>query len=192
MARFAKLPEGKSVPEHEHYVTPDAFAEWPVRHLMPHGPYHVLDAGAGSGPYGRALEKYGNTDSKLWGLDIRDIPNPGSYDFWINNTDYLTWASIKHYDVIIGNPPFSIAEQWIRRSMDLLNPGGRLILLLPINFLGSQKRLQLWRDFRPLCIVTCANRPSFFGSGTGDTVYMYIVWDKGVNRMTTWSAALLK
>ncbi len=83
-------------------------------------------------------------------------------------------------DVIITNPPYNIAEDFIKKGMDDLKDGGMMILLLRINYLGSQRRHKsLWTNekYIPKAIITLAERPSFTGDGKTDmTEYAFYVF----------------
>ena len=87
------------------------------------------------------------------------------------------------YDVglIITNPPFSLAEEFIDRSLDdimSLFGGLTVIMLLRINFLGSQKRRKWWQGKEPTHLFVLSKRPSFNGDGKTDaTEYAWFCWD---------------
>ena len=76
-------------------------------------------------------------------------------------------------DLIFTNPPFSLAQEFIEHSM-MFAP--TVIMLLRINFLGSQKRYDFWQQFPPdgLCILS--KRPSFTGTGTDSIDYAWFIW----------------
>lgn len=57
--------------------------------------------------------------------------------------------SNKRFDLIITNPPFSIALAYIQASLPLLSPGGTLCLLLRQGFAASRKRGPFMRQFPP-------------------------------------------
>ena len=78
-------------------------------------------------------------------------------------------------DLIVTNPPFSIALEFLEKS---LNEAKTVIYLLRLNFLGSQKRKQFWNDNPPTHIFVLSKRPSFTGKGTDATEYAWFVWDK--------------
>lgn len=86
--------------------------------------------------------------------------------------DYLreTYKS----DLVITNPPFSIALDFLQKS---LSESTSVVYLLRLNFLGSQKRKEFWNTNPPTHIFVLSKRPSFTGKGTDATEYAWFVWD---------------
>ena len=72
--------------------------------------------------------------------------------------DYLTWKPSCRTDVIITNPPFSLALEFLQKS---LAEADTVIYLLRLNFLGSQQRRAFWQANRPTHTLVLANRPVF-------------------------------
>ena len=57
--------------------------------------------------------------------------------------DFLAIPSVPLYDAVLENPPFSLAIEFIERSLLWLNPANpeaRLLYLLPGDFFASQER----------------------------------------------------
>ena len=88
--------------------------------------------------------------------------------------DYLKY--IYKVDLIVTNPPFSIALEFLQKS---LRESKTVVYLLRLNFLGSQKRKQFWTDNPPTHTFVLSKRPSFTGKGTDATEYAWFVWDYG-------------
>ena len=95
--------------------------------------------------------------------------------------DYLN-IDVGKYDIIIGNPPYSLAKEFILKSLDNLNDDGILIFLLRTAFLESKSRYQFWQENPLSGLYTLSKRPSFTGHGTDATSYSWFVWDKSTNR----------
>jgi len=79
-------------------------------------------------------------------------------------------------DLIITNPPFKIALEFLEKS---LTESKTVIYLLRLNFLGTLKRKEFWNANQPTHLFTLAKRPSFTGKGTDATEYAWFVWDRG-------------
>lgn len=84
------------------------------------------------------------------------------------------------FDVLITNPPYSLAQEFVEHAWEIASPGAKLILLLRVNFFGGQKRSKWLKNFMPIeCHVT-PRRPKFTGKGTDSTEYARFVWQKGL------------
>jgi hypothetical protein len=166
---------------HDFYPTPPALALAALQHYADGTPpRRVLDPGAGTGVWGRAvLAHYRTGTPELTGVDLFAPPCP-DYATWIQE-DYLTWHGPGAYDLICGNPPYSLAEAFIRRAHSQLAPGGSLILLLRLAFLASIGRGRgLWAKLPPTRVGICMQRPSFTGNNRTDaTEYALFYWRQG-------------
>jgi hypothetical protein len=172
-------------PRHEHdfYQTPIAHVR-AAFDLLPDSisPSAVLDPGAGTGVWGQeARRRWPYVD--ICGFEIRSVDRPDGYNLWNSPSDFLEASEkrVKSWGLIVGNPPYNVAEAFIRRSMALLSDGGYLLFLLRLNYLESQTRgYGLWREFPPCRIGVYIQRPSFTGNGNTDpTGYMACLWKKG-------------
>lgn len=91
--------------------------------------------------------------------------------------DYLSHVALWPYNLIITNPPFSLALEFLQKS---LQEADTVIYLLRLNFLGSQKRRAFWQANRPSHVLVLANRPCFTGDGKTDSIeYAWFCWDRG-------------
>ncbi|CAH8215965.1 hypothetical protein VAE122_2970169 [Vibrio aestuarianus] len=72
-------------------------------------------------------------------FDKVDLPlSQKSYAEIEMGVDYLT-TDFGTQDVIITNPPFSLTEEFIRKSLSELAPDGTMAYLQRVNYLGSKK-----------------------------------------------------
>lgn len=139
----------------------------------------ILEPSAGSGAIIQVLRSLGY-DNDIDAVEIRpeetvNLYRSGATDVFIE--DYLKFSKRK-YDLIIGNPPYSLAQEFIDKSLELLTPGGRLVFLLRTNFLESEKRFNWWSDKIPSGLYVLHKRPSFTGKGTDATSYSWFIWDR--------------
>lgn len=89
--------------------------------------------------------------------------------------DFLTMGG--RFDLIIGNPPFAVAEAHVRHALSLLDPdGGVLAFLLRLGFLESSERIPFWQKHPVHCLYVLSERPSFTGGGTDASAYGLFVW----------------
>lgn len=74
--------------------------------------------------------------------------------------DVLVYEPVDRPDVIITNPPYSIAQKVAERCLSIVKPEGTVALLLPLDFLASKGRGPFLETFRP-DVYILSPRPSF-------------------------------
>lgn len=91
--------------------------------------------------------------------------------------DYLKIPFQSKFDLIVTNPPFSIADKFLMKS---IKESDCVCYLLRLNYLGSIKRANgLWKKVgMPNKLFVLSKRPSFTGKGTDSTEYAWFCWDK--------------
>jgi hypothetical protein len=138
-------------------------------------PETVLDAGAGSGVWGRAAKAVFNPRI-ITGVDTRELPKPVEYTHWYQD-DFLT-APLRPYQLILGNPPYKHAEAFIRRSLEVVDSVGYILFLLRLSFLEGQARaVGLWKEHPPVRVWISSRRISFTGNQkSDDTAYALYLW----------------
>ncbi len=143
----------------------------------------ILDIGAGDGRWGIEATNHAAQPLCLIGVDIRPLPQPTPYTFWLC-LDYklpinLALMPVREFDLIVSNPPFSCAEAIIWNAWSQLAPGGRMVFLLPLDFMcGAARYKRLWRDLPPVEVAPIARRVDFYGRSNPNLHAIY-VWDKG-------------
>lgn len=148
----------------------------------------ILEPSAGDGAIIKALRNRGY-ENHIDAVELREEEryNLIGYADRVHIGNFLTAEGLGPYDVVIGNPPYSIALEFIEKSLEVVRPGGRVIMLLRTNFLESKARFQFWKD-NPLSGLYCLHkRPSFTGKGTDATSYSWFVWvksDRQTDRQT--------
>ena len=176
------------------YPTPPSCISAIYQHLSAKDPDilscgNVLDAGAGTGMWGIVLKKlYPKKKYVLWGLDIQHLPKPNKYDYWLSGFDFLSELgnnpilAERKFQLVVSNPPYKYAEEFVRKSLSLTNYGGYVIMLVRLAFLESIKRGNgLHNEYPPRYVSVLSRRPSFhLDKKTGSDAYMAIVWQKGV------------
>lgn len=168
--------------EHDYYPTP----AWVIRAALDglpddFQPHRILDPGAGDGSWGREAKLAYWHYAYIAGVEERPVPSCIYYNGW-HETDYRLWANDEQqFDLIMGNPPYKHAEEFIRSSLPMLQPGGQMVFLLPLAYLAGQARgRDLWRKYPPYKILVCSTRPSFTGDGNTDRAeYALFYWQQG-------------
>lgn len=151
----------------------------------------MLEPGAGEGAIIRALNE--DRKCRMWtSVEIRSECASALRDISSQCVigDFLSpGLSLPSFDVAIGNPDFTIAEQVIKKCLTL-SPW--VIMLLRLNFLGSDKR-HGWISNNVPDVYTLPNRPPFAVSkktgkvGTDSIEYAWMVWgphSRGATRGT--------
>lgn len=173
--------------EHDFYPSPYQLCVAALK-LLPSNfePMYVLDPGAGGGVWGKAARYALPRPAYIDGIELRNAAyDPRGYDTWTIG-DFLTLDVVGKYGLVMGNPPYSMAEPFIRKSASLLLSGGYMIQLLRLAFLEGQSRGKgLWKELPPKEVRVCCQRPSFYPEGhpkagkTDATAYMIAIFQKG-------------
>lgn len=124
----------------------------------------IWEPACGEGDMINVFEKYGYNFLKS---DIKD-----GIDFLETNLDLFpcNW--------IITNPPWSLAEKFIKHSFELKVP---FAMLLKQHFWNAKKRYSLFKECTPKYVLPLTWRPDFCykqrGSGSPLLDVMWCVWD---------------
>ena len=153
----------------------------------------ILEPCIGNGNIANAIKDfYNNKGLNITGVDIVDRGYPNTIVH-----DYLTWKTDKKFDCIITNPPYSLAKEFVEKSMTLLNddydedgyPNGQLIMFLKIQFLEGAKRKELFEKYPPKYIYVFRNRMATWNNGepldpngkrwATTMCHAWFIWEKG-------------
>lgn len=91
--------------------------------------------------------------------------NPIAMDFLVS---YLP-----EFDWIITNPPFSMAEEFIRHAREM---GNYCAFLLKSQFWHAQRRLALFREHPPAYVLPLTWRPDFLWGAKSGSPTMECIW----------------
>ncbi len=78
-------------------------------------------------------------------------------------------------DLVITNPPYKLATEFVQKALIEVVPGGTVAMLMRLNWLASQKRAAFLRENTP-SVYVLPKRPSFTGKGTDACDYAWMVW----------------
>ena len=142
--------------------------------------YRYLDPCAGGDAdnemsYPKVIHDLGVDNAFITTIDLRENSKAGIKADFLD----LTCDKGKH-KVVITNPPFNIAEDIIKKSFEFVEDGGYIIMLLRLNFFGSKKRKEFWKNNMPILTFVHRERISFTNGQTDSIEYMHCVWKKGV------------
>lgn len=157
------------------YPTPDWLTQAILQVLgkrLPSGSVDVFEPACGSK---QAIVQAVKSEWPKAQVTCSDIIEPWSADF-------LTLSPEPRFDLIITNPPFSLAMEFIERAFQWRRSDDSIVaMLLRLNFLGSKRRAPWLRAHMPSVYVT-PKRPSFSVNkkgklGTDSVEYAWFVWD---------------
>jgi len=182
---------GKNRDNHDFYPTPRKFIELLFKYEDSKC-QHFLEPAAGDGRIGefvrpmhrQFIEKHKTRRTcSLW-LDYPKLE--------VLHADFLEVDLKPVYDLIVTNPPYSKALEFVKKGLKLLVPGGRCIMLLRAGFLETETRREFNQANLPKHIYFLSERPKFRGKGNDASMYGWFVWQKGYKRPSTFSVISLK
>ena len=148
----------------------------------------ILDPCAGGNekydmPYFKVLESLGFNNIRT--ADIReDSQARFKLDFLNDVLDF------EYFDLTISNPPFNLAIEFINKALNNTKNNGFVVMLLRLNFFGSQSRQKFFAENMPKYCFVHSKRISFFPEdfeldgkvykkGSTDSIeYAHFVWQK--------------
>lgn len=165
----------------DYYPTP----AWCVRRALealalPRGVW--LEPSAGDGAIVREVRA---SADRIVAFDLRaecrdDLARSGADEVRIGDALALAWPRV---DVVIGNPPYALADEFARLAVAA---GTHAALLLRLNWISARSRVAWLRAHRP-DVWVLPERPSFDGSGNTDaTAYAWLHWHPGATGAVNW------
>jgi hypothetical protein len=103
--------------------------------------------------------------------DAREVPRPSGAI--LHSVHDVRELRADNHDVLITNPPYSLAEDIVRACIPMART---VIMLLPMPFHGSGGRASLIAEHRPSAIYQLPDRPIFAGTGSNSVEYGWFVW----------------
>lgn len=200
--KLTRLKSDRPRRDFDFYPTPYGLAHKALRTLFleenirKDAVLNCLDAGAGDGVWGKALfdvyaERGYNPLGKihLLGVDIDKDKPIYPYTMW-SHGDYLNFTPSRTNDLIFGNPPYSLMEEFIRKSFENLSINGYVFFLGRLEFLASKKRhYGLFTDLKLKRVYVLSRRPSFFSTNGHKTTdaqdYALYLWQKDYRGLET-------
>lgn len=86
---------------------------------------------------------------------------------------------------IITNPPYKLGKQFVKKALDISADGVKVAMFLKIQFLESQERWELFKEYpiKTVYVATkrlrCAKNGEFDKYESSATCYAWFVWEKG-------------
>lgn len=143
-----------------------------------------LEPCVGQGHIANVIETaYPNEPIYVSDLVDRGYNNTKVFDFLTHN-----FMGTKIHN-IITNPPFSLAKEFLEKSMEIIEYGGKVALFLKIQFLEGEKRKEMFEKYPPKYIYVFRKRMATFNNGqevdengkkwATTMCHAWFVWEKG-------------
>ena len=170
MGKNFSLNTNKERPKSDFYQTPYSITEQLLEVEKFEG--NILEPSCGKGAISKVLTKHG--------FDV----TAQDYDEG-NGVDFLKFN--KKFDNIITNPPFRLANEFVKHSLELAN--NKIAMLLPLNYLHGVTRLNEIYNLKKLKTVYVFTRYPLLTQDlredgkykTGMMVYAWYIWDQKYN-----------
>lgn len=167
---------------YDYYATPYQATEMLLDEVKFSG--NFLEPCVGGGHIVDVIKRYYPNEC-VYGVDIvdRGYPNTLVADFLKH--DFLD----KKFDNVVTNPPFSLAQEFLEKSMEVVNDGGKIAMFLKIQFLEGAKRREMFKKYPPKYIYVFVKRQAPWNNGSpvdekgkpwsSTMCFAWFVWEKG-------------
>lgn len=143
----------------------------------PHGLHHMIEPAAGHGHIARPAEDY---IPIVDGYDVHDHRKGYEVRDWLDDT---AWPDEPCCDIVMTNPPFQIAEQFVIKGLQRARLG--VALLLRLNILEGVERFSILSGERATltqAVIFSERVPMTLGSwdpgASSATAYAWFFWSK--------------
>ena len=170
--------------EKDYYATPVSSTEALLNEIKFKGDF--LEPCVGGGHMANVIKEY-YPNNNIYCMDIVDR---GYEDTVVS--DFLTHDfKGKKFDSIITNPPYSMAQEFVEKSMSILNSKGKVAMFLKIQFLEGMKRLDFFKAYPPKYIYVFSKRQNPWRNGSpldekgkqwsSTMCFAWFIWEEGFN-----------
>jgi hypothetical protein len=148
---------------------------------------NIYEQSCGGGHMADVLKEYG-FNVRCSDLVDRGYPDTKIQDFLSITKEDLPFSG-KPFD-FMTNPPFKYAEEFIEKSMEMLQDNCNLILFLKIQFLESKARYELFKKYPPKYVYVnssrqlCAQNGEFEKYKATALCYCWYIWTKNYSGET--------
>lgn len=150
--------------EADFYPSPPDVTEALMQFLQLDNDTFVWEPACGDGAMSRMLERHVKT---VVSTDLRDDPSI----YGKRGIDFLNADG--DADWVITNPPFNLAEGFIRKSLSITP---NVAMLLKSQYWHAASRLSLFNEHPPTFVLPLTWRPSFLEKERGNSPLMDVIW----------------
>ena len=136
--------------------------------------HQILEPSCGAGHIGKVLEAHG------YEVDARDLIYRG---YGKGGLDFLKCED-RNLDVdCIMNPPYSIAQEFIEKAMEVVGDGHKIAAFLKVTFLEGKNRRKMFERYPPKVVYVSSSRLTCGKNGTewlpSSIAYAWYIFEKG-------------
>lgn len=166
----------------DYYATPYQATEMLLDEVKFIG--NFLEPCVGGGHIADVIKKY-HPNECVYAIDLvdRGYPNTLVADFL--KYDFLG----QKFDNIVTNPPYSLAQEFLEKGMEVVNDEGKIAMFLKIQFLEGAKRREMFKKYPPKYIYVFSKRQNPWRNGSpvdekgkpwaSTMCFAWFVWEKG-------------
>lgn len=166
----------------DYYATPYESTNALLNNVKFYG--NFLEPCVGGGHIAEVIKKH-YPNEPVYCMDLVDRGYPNTLV-----DDFLTYDFLdQKFDNIITNPPYSLAQEFLEKSMKITNEGGKVAMFLKIQFLEGVKRLEMFKKYPPKYIYVFTKRQNPWRNGnpldekgkpwSSTMCFAWFVWKKG-------------
>ena len=169
---------GQDRAEHDFYATPPEA----VKYLLNVEKFdtNIWECASGKNHIADVLKEYG------YNVRTSDIVKRTPTT---EQMDFLSCKEKKWNGDVITNPPFTLAKEFVEKSLSLVGDGKKVAMFLRLQFLDSLKRYELFKNCPPKRVhvfsrrVRCAKNGDFtlYPENGGVQSDAWFIWEKGFN-----------
>lgn len=119
-----------------------------------------------------------------------DIVDRGYEDTLVDNFLEHDFKGQK-FNNIITNPPYSLAQEFLEKSMKIIDKNGKVAMFLKIQFLEGVKRKEMFKKYPPKYIYVFTKRQNPWRNGksvdekgkpwSSTMCFAWFIWEEGFN-----------
>ena len=140
---------------------------------------NIWECACGSGTIASVLEENG------YNVFCSDIVDRG----W-PNTEIRDFLGFENYNMkfdgdILTNPPYKFSLEFVKKALECIDDGNKVIMLLKVQFLEGKERRIFYRDNPPKYVYVHSERQACYINGDFSEVkgsavcYCWYIWEKG-------------
>ena len=136
---------------------------------------NILEPACGQGHISKVLEEHGYIVTSF------DLIDRG---YGTGDVDFLDYSFFFDGD-IITNPPYKLALEFAKKSLEVIREGNKVALFVKLLFLESKSRGDFFKENPPKRVwvsskrLICAKNAEFDKYDSSAVAYAWVIWEKG-------------